>query len=225
MPLRSRPLASAAKFSSEHWPEFQNPSSHRLVGDIEPALGEQIFNVAITEGEAKIKPDSVLDDRRRKLVARKRDRCHPPFYRPNQSAPCSRDGAPVPTADDAGAYARASEGLPSAPARTRRRSNCSGLLLVHENPRAVDSQRGGRRTRSEGGKARWDELDGAPIVPARPRRESRTPAPCSNERGGRRGFVTGSQKRAPARTRRRPDCSCPLALVAPLSADLEAKFS
>ena len=35
---------------------------------------------------------------------------------------------PVPTADDAGAYARASEGLPSAPARTRRALDCSGPL-------------------------------------------------------------------------------------------------
>ena len=51
MPSRCWPRASAAKFSGEHRPEFQYPSPHRFVGDIQSALSEQILDVAITERE------------------------------------------------------------------------------------------------------------------------------------------------------------------------------
>jgi len=60
-----------AKLSGEQRPEFQNPSSHRFVGDIQTALGEQILDVAIAEREADIEPNGVPDDRRRELVAGK----------------------------------------------------------------------------------------------------------------------------------------------------------
>ena len=60
-----------AKFSSEQRPELQNPSPHRLVGDIQTALREQIFDVAIAERETDIEPNGVPDDRRRELVAGK----------------------------------------------------------------------------------------------------------------------------------------------------------
>ena len=60
-----------AKFSGEQRPEFQDPSPHRFIGDIQIALGEQIFDVAIAEGEADIEPNRVSDDRRRELVAGK----------------------------------------------------------------------------------------------------------------------------------------------------------
>src|SRR5262249_17917951 len=58
------------------------PSPHRLVGDIQPTLSEQVFDVAIAECETQIEPNSVPDNRRRKLVAGKRDR-HAPSYPPN----------------------------------------------------------------------------------------------------------------------------------------------
>ena len=74
-----------AKLSGEQRPEFQNPSSHRFVGDIQTALGEQILDVAIAEREANIKPIGVPDDCRRELVASKRDR-HAPSYPPNRNA-------------------------------------------------------------------------------------------------------------------------------------------
>ena len=45
--------------------------SHRLVRDIQTALGEQIFDVAIAECESDIQPNRVPDDRGRKLVAGK----------------------------------------------------------------------------------------------------------------------------------------------------------
>ena len=65
-------------------PELQYPSSHRFVGDIQPTLRKQIFDVAIAERETDIEPNSVPDDRRRKLMAGKRDR-HTPSYPPNRN--------------------------------------------------------------------------------------------------------------------------------------------
>jgi hypothetical protein len=89
MPSRSWPRASTAKFSGEQRPELQDPSPHRLVGDIQTSLGEQIFDVAIAEGETHIEPNRVSDDRRGKAVAGKRD-CHAPPYRDH------RDALPLP---------------------------------------------------------------------------------------------------------------------------------
>jgi hypothetical protein len=89
MPLRRWPRASTAKFSSEQWPELQDPPSHRFVGHVEPTLSEQILDVAIAERETHIEPNGVPDDRRWKLVAGKRDR-HPPSY------PANRDAPPLP---------------------------------------------------------------------------------------------------------------------------------
>jgi len=45
-----------AKFSGEQRPEFQNSSPHRFIGDIQTALREQIFDVAIAERETDIEP-------------------------------------------------------------------------------------------------------------------------------------------------------------------------
>jgi hypothetical protein len=67
-----------AKFSGEQWSEL-DPSPHRFVGDIQTALRKQILDVPITEGETHIQPNGVPDDRRRKLMAGKRDR-HAPSY-------------------------------------------------------------------------------------------------------------------------------------------------
>jgi hypothetical protein len=74
MPTRCWPRTSTPKFSGEQRPECQYPSPHRFVGDIQSALREQIFDVAITECETQIQPNGVPDDRRRELVAGKRDR-------------------------------------------------------------------------------------------------------------------------------------------------------
>ena len=63
MPPRRWPWALAAKFAGEQRPEFQDPSPHRFVRDIQSSLGEQIFDVAITEGETNIEPNRVSDDR------------------------------------------------------------------------------------------------------------------------------------------------------------------
>ena len=85
MPLRGRPLALAPKFSGEQGSELQNPAPHGLVGDIQPALGEQILYVAIAQGEAKVEPHRMLDDNRRKAVASIRDCCHATILRPGRT--------------------------------------------------------------------------------------------------------------------------------------------
>ena len=78
MPSRGRAAATAAKLSGKKRSELQNPAPHGLVGDIQPALGEQILNVAIAEREPDTQPHCVPDDRRRKLVTSERDDCHSP---------------------------------------------------------------------------------------------------------------------------------------------------
>jgi hypothetical protein len=66
--------ASARKFPGEQRPELQHPPPNGLVRDIQPALCEQIFFIALAEREVGIDPDGVPDDRRLEMVARKRDR-------------------------------------------------------------------------------------------------------------------------------------------------------
>ena len=45
-------MTSAAKFLGEQRPELQHPSSDRFIGDVQPALGQQIFDIAEAEGKA-----------------------------------------------------------------------------------------------------------------------------------------------------------------------------
>src|SRR5271167_3958916 len=72
MPPLRWPRASTAKFASEQQSELQDPSPHCFVRDIQSTLSEQIFDVAITEGETNIEPNCVSDDRRGELMAGKR---------------------------------------------------------------------------------------------------------------------------------------------------------
>jgi hypothetical protein len=83
MPPRRWPRASTAEFSGEQGPELQDPSPHRFVGDIQTALRKQIFDVAIAERETHIQPNGVPDDRRRELMAGKRDRHAPSYPQPD----------------------------------------------------------------------------------------------------------------------------------------------
>jgi hypothetical protein len=54
-------------------------------GDIQTALREQTFDVAIAAGETHTEPNGAPDDCRRKLVAGERDR-HAPSYLLNRRA-------------------------------------------------------------------------------------------------------------------------------------------
>jgi hypothetical protein len=71
-------MTSAAKFLGEQRPELQHPSSDRFIGDVQPALSQQIFDIAETEGKAKIS-HGVPDYVRRELVANEGD-LHRPSY-------------------------------------------------------------------------------------------------------------------------------------------------
>jgi hypothetical protein len=53
----------------EEWTEPVAPESHRLVGRLDPPLGEQIFDVAMAQIETSIEPDRVLNDLRGESVA------------------------------------------------------------------------------------------------------------------------------------------------------------
>jgi hypothetical protein len=107
---RCRPRASAAKFSRERRSEFQYPSPHRFVGDIQSALCKQIFDVAIAERETHIEPNGMPDDRRRKPMASKRDR-HAPSYPQTDPRHRPRDKAPISVAADTTARFRNGIGL------------------------------------------------------------------------------------------------------------------
>jgi hypothetical protein len=69
VPLRGWPMTSAAKFLGEQRPELQHTTPDRFIGDVQPALGQQILDVAEAEGEAKVQPHRMADDVRRELVA------------------------------------------------------------------------------------------------------------------------------------------------------------
>ncbi len=68
VPLRGRPRATAAQLSCEQRSELPHPAPNGFVGQIEPALGQQVLDVAIAQGKAQIQPDRMLDDSRRELV-------------------------------------------------------------------------------------------------------------------------------------------------------------
>jgi hypothetical protein len=70
-------MTSATKFLGEQRPELQHPSSDRFIGDVQPALGQQIFDIAEAEGEAKVPPHRVPDDVSWELVASERDLLRP----------------------------------------------------------------------------------------------------------------------------------------------------
>jgi hypothetical protein len=71
MPLRRWFRTPTAKFTGEQRPELQSPSRHSFVGDIQTALGEQIFDVAIAERETDVEPNGMAVIAGGELVAGK----------------------------------------------------------------------------------------------------------------------------------------------------------
>src|SRR5216684_1758735 len=61
--------SAPSKPSRDHRSELQHPASDGLIGYVEPALGEEILDISIAEGETQVEPDSMLDDDRGKAVA------------------------------------------------------------------------------------------------------------------------------------------------------------
>src|SRR5207245_10879058 len=76
MPPVARAWAPPSKPSGEPGPELQNPPPHRFIGNLQAALGQEILHVAVAEREPEIKPDRVLDDRRRKAMSAIREMGH-----------------------------------------------------------------------------------------------------------------------------------------------------
>jgi hypothetical protein len=77
MPLRAGAGTALAKFPGEQHPELEHPAPDRLIGDVHATLGEEVLNVAIAQGKAKVEPHCVPDDGRRKLVTGIGNRGHP----------------------------------------------------------------------------------------------------------------------------------------------------
>src|SRR5258708_40282665 len=69
MPLTVRYRAHAPKVPPNSRPELQHPSPDRLVADLQPALRQQIFNIAVAQGEAQVEPNRVPDHIRWEAVA------------------------------------------------------------------------------------------------------------------------------------------------------------
>jgi hypothetical protein len=67
-----------SKVTSDVRAESGNPTTDGLVGDFDPAFGQQILNVAKAEGKAGVKPHGVLDARGREVTVTVADRHHPP---------------------------------------------------------------------------------------------------------------------------------------------------
>src|SRR6266481_2395174 len=65
----ARAWAAPSQLSCDPGPEFQNPAPHRFIGNLQAALGEELLDVAVAQGEPEIKPDRVLDDRRREAMS------------------------------------------------------------------------------------------------------------------------------------------------------------
>src|SRR5271169_2929743 len=81
MPAIAWPRTAPPQSARNNRPEFQHPAAHRLVRDIESALGEKLLHIAVAQGEPKVQPDGVLDDDRGKTMAAVRDIGHARGYR------------------------------------------------------------------------------------------------------------------------------------------------
>jgi hypothetical protein len=95
MPPRRWPRTSTAKFSGEQRPELQNPPSHRLVRDIQRALSEQNFDVAIAERETDIEPTAPTGRRRAWLGSSNRRSRHTSRSSTNQIEPMAHSPEPI----------------------------------------------------------------------------------------------------------------------------------
>src|SRR6202040_385964 len=88
----ARAWAAPPQLSCDPGPEFQHPAPHRLIGNLQAALGEKFLNVAVAQCEPEIKPDRVLDDRRREAMSAVRELIHagslPPPGRPLEPRFC-----------------------------------------------------------------------------------------------------------------------------------------
>jgi hypothetical protein len=69
MPIRIGLTPHGQKASRIARTEGHDPSPNRLVGHIDPTLGEQLLDIAVAEREPEIDPDRVLDNLSGKAIA------------------------------------------------------------------------------------------------------------------------------------------------------------
>src|ERR1700693_2502595 len=65
----ARAWAGASEPAGKPGPELQNPPPHRFIGNLQPSLGQELLHVPVAQGEPEIKPDRMLDDRRREAMS------------------------------------------------------------------------------------------------------------------------------------------------------------
>jgi hypothetical protein len=82
VPLSTWPGTKPTEVASESWPELENPPPDALIGDVEPALGQELFHVAVAQGEPEIQPDRVSDDLGWELMTGVGDGLHAPILLP-----------------------------------------------------------------------------------------------------------------------------------------------
>jgi hypothetical protein len=89
MPSVTRTRAPSPQPLRHRRSELQHPAADRFIGNIEPTLGKEILHVAVAQGEAKIEPNRVLDNRRRKAVTAIGERGHARMlsYPPSRAHP------------------------------------------------------------------------------------------------------------------------------------------
>jgi hypothetical protein len=66
MPGHMRLRPAFAKIGRDHGSKMVHPAAHRLIGNQDPTLSQQILDVAEAQGEPDIKPDRLLDNFGRK---------------------------------------------------------------------------------------------------------------------------------------------------------------
>jgi hypothetical protein len=67
--MNLRAAALSRLDTSDHGSKHVDPASDGFVGSLDTALCQEILDVSIAEGEAKIRPDGALDDVGRETVA------------------------------------------------------------------------------------------------------------------------------------------------------------
>jgi hypothetical protein len=76
MPAIARPRATPTQPLCDRGTELPDPAPWGFLVDVEPALGQQLLDVAIAQGEAEIEPDRVLNDLRGEAMAAVAERSH-----------------------------------------------------------------------------------------------------------------------------------------------------
>src|SRR4051812_42060153 len=84
VPGRARPRSPAPQLAGEERPELEHPAPDRLIGHVQPALGQEDFDVAEAERKPEIEPDRVPDDLGRETMTMERRAAQHPTSLPRQ---------------------------------------------------------------------------------------------------------------------------------------------